>query len=167
MVIKPVPPGATVVGVPAKIAGPKEVEKPRVDLEHGKLPDPVLRAIGESLDRQSKLEERVRQLEMALTWSAPSTMPSFGVLPTDGANVRRDIRNALKEVIDPEVGISIVELGLVKEIGIENGDVEIRMVLTTPTCPFTGYLVEQVRRRLRCIAGVKRVEVTLLDEPWG
>lgn len=167
VVIKAVPPGATVVGVPAKIAGPKKVERLKVDLEHGKLPDPVLRAIGESLDRQSKLEERVRQLEMALTWSAPSTMPSFGVLPTDGANVRRDIRNALKEVIDPEVGISIIELGLVKEIGIENGDVEIRMVLTTPTCPFAGYLVEQVRRRLRCIAGVKGVEVTLLDEPWS
>jgi serine O-acetyltransferase len=82
-------------------------------------------------------------------------------------NVRRDVRDALKKVIDPEVGISIVELGLVKEIGIENGDVEIRMVLTTPTCPLAGYLVEQIRRRLRSIAGVKRVEVTLLDEPWS
>ena len=167
VVIKPVPPGATVVGVPAKIAGPKEVERPKVDLEHGKLPDPVLRAISESLDRQSRLEERVRQLEMALTWSAPSIMLSFGVLPTDGANVRRNVRNALKEVIDPEVGISIVELGLVKEIGIENGDVKIRMVLTTPTCPLAGYLVEQIRRKLRSIAGVKRVEVTLLDETWS
>ena len=129
VVIKPVPSRATVVGVPAKIAGPKGVERPKVDLEHAKLPDPVLRAIGESLDRQSKLEERVRQL-------------------ADGAHVRRDIRNALKEVIDPEVGISMVELGLVKEIGIEDGDVEIRIVLTTPTRPFAGYLVEQVRRRL-------------------
>jgi metal-sulfur cluster biosynthetic enzyme len=56
-------------------------------------------------------------------------------------------------------------LGLIKEICIENGAVEIRMVLTTPTCPLAGYLVEQVRRRLRSIVGVKRVEVTLLDEP--
>jgi serine O-acetyltransferase len=170
VVIKPVPPGATVVGVPARIAGPKEVERSKVvDLEHGKLPDPVLRAISESLDRQSRLEERVQQLEMSLAWTATLTMPSSagGIPPTDRVNVRRDVRDALKKVIDPEVGISIVELGLVKEIGIENGDVEIRMVLTTPTCPLAGYLVEQVRRRLRSIAGVKRVEVTLLDEPWS
>jgi serine O-acetyltransferase len=169
VVVKPVPPGATVVGVPARIAGPKEVGRSKVDLEHGKLPDPVLRAISESLDRQSRLEERVRQLEMSLAWTATLTMPSSagGAPPTDRVNVRRDVRDALKEVIDPEMGISIVELGLVKEIGIENGDVEIRMVLTTPTCPLAGYLVEQIRRRLRSIAGVKRVEVTLLDEPWS
>ncbi|NIO70255.1 MAG: serine O-acetyltransferase [Anaerolineae bacterium] len=169
VVVKPVPPGATVVGVPARIAGPKGVERPTVDLEHGKLPDPVLRAISESLDRQSRLEERVRELEMSLAWTATLTMPSstVGAPPTDRVDVRRYVRDALKEVIDPEVGISIVELGLVKEICIENGDVEIRMVLTTPACPLVGYLVEQVRRRLRRIAGVKRVEVTLLDEPWG
>ena len=169
VVIKPVPPGATVVGVPAKLAGPREEERPKVDLEHGKLPDPVLRAISESLDRQSRLEERVQQLERSLAWTAPLAMASSGggSPPTDGVDVRRDVRDALKEVMDPEVGISIVELGLVKEICIENGDVEIRMVLTTPTCPLAGYLIEQVRRRLRSIAGVKRVEVTLLDEPWS
>jgi serine O-acetyltransferase len=168
VVVKPVPAGATVVGVPARIAGPK-VERPQVDLEHGKLPDPVLRAISESLDRQGRLEERVRQLEMSLAWTATLTMPSSagGILAKDRVDVRRDVRDALKEVIDPEVGISIIELGLVKEIDIENGDMEIRMVLTTPTCPLAGYLVEQIRRRLRNIAGVKRVEVTLLDEPWG
>jgi serine O-acetyltransferase len=169
VVIKPVPPGATVVGVPARIAGPQKAERPKVDLEHGKLPDPVLRAISESLDRQSRLEERVRQLEMSLAWTTTLAMPSSAgrATPTDRANVRRDVRDALKEVIDPEVGISIVELGLVKEICIQNGDVEIRMVLTTPACPLAGYLVEQVRRRLRGITGVKRVEVTLLDQPWG
>ncbi len=169
VVVKSVPPGATVVGVPARIAGPKEEERPKVDLEHGKLPDPVLRAISESLDRQSRLEDRVRQLEMSLAWIAPRAMLSAadGILPPGRNHVRRDVREALKDVIDPEVGISIIELGLVKEICIENGDVEIRMVLTTPTCPLAGYLVEQIRRRLGSMAGVKRVEVTLLDEPWS
>jgi serine O-acetyltransferase len=169
VVVKPVPARATVVGVPARIAGPEEVERPKVDLEHGKLPDPVLRAISESLDRQSRLEERVQQLEMSLAWTAALTMPlSAGLVPpTDRVNFKRDVRNALKKVIDPKVGINIVELGLVKEIGIENGDVEIRMVLTTPTCALAGYLIEQVRRRLMSIAGVNRVEVTLLDEPWS
>ena len=94
-------------------------------------------------------------------------LPPFVYVYPDSIDVRRNVRDALKEVIDPEVGISIVEFGLVKEICIENGDVEIRMVLTTPACPLAGYLVEQIRRRLRRIAEVKRVEVTLLDGPWS
>ena len=63
VVIKPVPAGATIVGVPGHIAGPKRSEKPGADLEHGQLPDPVLRTLSEALDRQSRLEERVRELE--------------------------------------------------------------------------------------------------------
>jgi serine O-acetyltransferase len=76
VVVKPVPPGATAVGVPARIAAPKEVERPKVDLEHGKLPDPVLRAILELLDRQSRLEKKVQQLEMSLAWTATLAIPS-------------------------------------------------------------------------------------------
>jgi len=100
-----------------------------------------LKALSESLDRQSKLEERVRELEVALAWTATLTMPSStgGAPPTDRMDIRRYVRDALKEVLDSEVGINIVELGLVKEICIENGDVEIQMVLTTPTCPLAGY----------------------------
>jgi len=77
------------------------------------------------------------------------------------------IRGALKEVLDPEVGINVVDLGLVKEIVVNGGAVEVRMVLTTPACPLIGYLVEQVRRKARSVDGVETVEVTILDEPWS
>jgi serine O-acetyltransferase len=63
VVVKPVPPGATIVGVPGHVAGAKRESKPGTDLEHGKLPDPVLRTLSEALDRQGQLEERVRGLE--------------------------------------------------------------------------------------------------------
>ena len=170
VVIKPVPPGATVVGVPARIAGPKKPVGPETDLEHGRLPDPVLKAMSEVLDRQSKLEERVRELEMALPRVVPLTLPTEEarmVSLTPGREMETQIHEALKEVIDPEVGINVVDLGLIKEIVVNGGAVEVRMVLTTPACPLIGYLVEQVRRKTRSVDGVETVEVTILDEPWS
>jgi serine O-acetyltransferase len=61
VVIKPVPPGVTVVGVPARVVSKQE--KPVADLEHGKLPDPVAEALKLVLKDYHKLEERLRKLE--------------------------------------------------------------------------------------------------------
>ncbi len=61
VVIKPVPPGATVVGVPGRIVG--DGHGTLIDLEHGKLPDPVAEAIRLVLKEQDKLEERLKKLE--------------------------------------------------------------------------------------------------------
>ncbi|MBA7695378.1 Serine acetyltransferase [subsurface metagenome] len=61
VVIESVPPGATVVGIPGKTV--EERRKPLMDLEHGKLPDPVAEAIKLVLEKQDKLEERLKRLE--------------------------------------------------------------------------------------------------------
>lgn len=61
VVVKPVPPGATVVGIPGRIV--EEHRQPVIDLEHGKLPDPVAEAIRIVLGEQSKLNERIEKLE--------------------------------------------------------------------------------------------------------
>jgi len=61
VVVKPVPPGATVVGVPGRVV--ERRPKPVPDLEHGRLPDPVAEAIRLVLREQDKLEERLRRLE--------------------------------------------------------------------------------------------------------
>jgi serine O-acetyltransferase len=63
VVVKSVPPGATVVGIPGRITG--DHRKPLMDLEHGDLPDPVAEAIRFVLSEQDKLEERLRILEGA------------------------------------------------------------------------------------------------------
>lgn len=62
VVVKPVPAGVTVVGVPARIAEKPKV-KPLIDLEHGHLPDPVAEAVNILLKKQDALEERIRNLE--------------------------------------------------------------------------------------------------------
>ena len=61
VVVKSVPPGATVVGIPGRIV--KDRREPFIDLEHGKLPDPVAEAIRLVLKEQDKLEERLKRLE--------------------------------------------------------------------------------------------------------
>jgi serine O-acetyltransferase len=69
VVTRPVPPGATVVGVPGRIV--EEHRKIVVDLEHGKLPDPVAEAIRVVLSEQSKLEERLAKLEKSSGITVP------------------------------------------------------------------------------------------------
>lgn len=64
VVVKSVPAGATVVGVPGRIVEVKEPKvKPLIDLEHGKLPDPVAEAVNVLVKKQQELEERIRKLE--------------------------------------------------------------------------------------------------------
>jgi len=69
VVIKPVPPGATVVGIPGRIAG--DHRKPLMDLEHGNLPDPVAEAVRFVLREQVKIEERLKILESASGIASP------------------------------------------------------------------------------------------------
>ena len=64
VVVKTVAPGATVVGVPGKIVQVKEPKvKPLIDLEHGRLPDPVAEAVNILVKKQHELEERIKKLE--------------------------------------------------------------------------------------------------------
>ena len=76
------------------------------------------------------------------------------------------VMEALRPVIDPEIGLSVVDLGMIREVVIEEGAVEVKMVLTTPFCPLAGVITEQVRQAAAAIPGVKEAQVTLLDEPW-
>ena len=76
-----------------------------------------------------------------------------------------EVREALKEVIDPELNINIVDLGLVYEIDVEDDRVEILMTLTTPGCPLSGVFDEMVRQEVGAVEGVNEVEVELTFEP--
>ncbi|MGD2104889.1 MAG: serine O-acetyltransferase [Anaerolineae bacterium] len=167
VVVKSVPPGTTVVGVPGHIAGLTSSTASETDLlQHGHLPDPVLRTLGEILERQSRLEEKVGDLESALPNAGRPHVVGSDRVSNGAVRGEQDILHALRDVIDPEVGINIVDLGLVREIKRNGGGMEIRMVLTSPSHPMAGYLVEQVRRKVRQAVNGGAVEVVLLDEPW-
>lgn len=74
----------------------------------------------------------------------------------------------LHEVIDPEIGVNIVDLGLVYGVAITEGAVEVRMTLTTPGCPLSGYMDDSIRYVLGQMPGVVAIRVELVwDPPWS
>jgi metal-sulfur cluster biosynthetic enzyme len=76
---------------------------------------------------------------------------------------------AVREVLDPETGLDVVALGLVRKITHlpTEGSAEVVMTLTTPACPAGAAIAAGVRRRLERIPGIRRADVALsFDPPW-
>jgi metal-sulfur cluster biosynthetic enzyme len=79
-----------------------------------------------------------------------------------------NVLDVLRQVIDPEIGCNIVDLGLVYRVAFENGVVTVTMTLTTPGCPMHESICDGVRNVLLSIDGVLDVEVNLVwDPPWN
>ncbi|MEX0800430.1 MAG: metal-sulfur cluster assembly factor [Dehalococcoidia bacterium] len=78
------------------------------------------------------------------------------------------VLESLKEVYDPELNYNIVDLGLVYDVDVKEGDVHVLMTLTTPACPIGPMVVEQIRESLGLMPGIKDVDVEFtFDPPWG
>lgn len=75
------------------------------------------------------------------------------------------VREALRDVLDPELGLSVVDLGLVYGIAVEAGRVTVTMTLTTPGCPIHEAMTAWVREAVGRLPGVRAVEVRLTFEP--
>ncbi len=79
-----------------------------------------------------------------------------------------DVHEALREVIDPELGLDIVSLGLVYRVTVDkDGDAVVSMTLTTPYCPLGPMLESQVHAATQFLPGIRDVKVDLIwDPPW-
>jgi metal-sulfur cluster biosynthetic enzyme len=80
-----------------------------------------------------------------------------------------EIRDALRYVVDPEVGLNVVDLGLVYGIEVSPGRIGVRMTMTTPACPVADTLVDSARAAVRDAAPqVPDIEIELVwDPPWN
>lgn len=79
----------------------------------------------------------------------------------------KDVRKALKTVIDPELNLDLVVLGLVYDIEVDGSSVEATISLTSPMCPVAGQIVEDARTAILGVDGVDEAEVKLtFDPPW-
>ncbi len=77
------------------------------------------------------------------------------------------IRRALRQVKDPEINLSVIDLGLVYDIEVsDEGDVDIKMTLTSPGCPSGPEMLADVDRVVRALDGVTDVNVELVWEPY-
>jgi metal-sulfur cluster biosynthetic enzyme len=78
-----------------------------------------------------------------------------------------DVTEALSNVIDPELGLDFVELGLVYDVAIEGGTVNITFTLTTPACPIGPQVSEQMKEFVGDIEGVEEVVPSMVfTPPW-
>ncbi|WP_322112073.1 metal-sulfur cluster assembly factor [Brevibacillus ruminantium] len=84
-------------------------------------------------------------------------------------NTEDAIWTALEEVIDPEIGVNIVDLGLVYEVEVEDqGHAKIDMTLTIPGCPLADDIVKNVKEAVTAVPGIQEVDVSLVWEPkWS
>jgi len=81
---------------------------------------------------------------------------------------KEQVLDALRKVVDFEIGFDVVSLGLVYDIQIDDdNNVKVLMTLTTPACPLAGMILSDAEQAIRDIEGVKNVEVELtFDPPW-
>ena len=75
-------------------------------------------------------------------------------------------REALKQVEDPELGLNIVDLGLVYDVEVEGGTINVRMTLTSPGCPVGPQILNGAKTVLQDLEGVEEVNVELVWEPF-
>ena len=91
-----------------------------------------------------------------------SAAPTFDV----GGRARElAVLDALRAVVDPEIGMNVVELALIKQIILGTDSSEIKMILTTPFCPYAGSMIEQVKEQAESVLE-HDVKITLLAERW-
>ena len=78
-----------------------------------------------------------------------------------------EVNDALSNVIDPELGLDFVELGLIYDVEIENGDVSVTFTLTSPGCPIGPQVTEQIKEFVGELEGVANVHATMtFSPPW-
>ncbi|MHC1770749.1 MAG: metal-sulfur cluster assembly factor [Flexilinea sp.] len=86
----------------------------------------------------------------------------FSSIDPDKAELLKD---ALRSVLDPELGYSVIDLGLIRNVTVTDKHVLVTMILTTPFCPYGGQLVESVRRTTMDTL-IMDANVDLRFDPW-
>jgi metal-sulfur cluster biosynthetic enzyme len=94
--------------------------------------------------------------------SPPAAAPTGDAAPPSSDQVKM----ALRKVKDPELNLNIIDLGLVYDIAVDGGDVQIDMTLTSPGCPAGPQIMGDVERVVKAMPGVAGVNINLVWEPF-
>lgn len=77
------------------------------------------------------------------------------------------VMQALRDVYDPEIGVNVVDLGLVYRVEVHGGNVDVDLTMTTPACPAYEMMTETAEQAIKSIDGVQNVHIELVwDPPW-
>jgi len=109
------------------------------------------------------MEESMHQHETTDETASPASEAS----PADGGTLEEQVLESLKNVIDPELGINIVDLGLVYEVAVEDGTLRVEYTLTTMGCPIGPLIESQMQQTISGIEGVDGFEAEMVfTPPW-
>ncbi len=104
---------------------------------------------------ENEKKESDKGTESQIKWTLHETNPELV----------EKVRTKLGEVIDPELGFDIIQLGLVRDFCVENGTGIVKMILTTPFCPYGPEMVEMTRIKAE-VALDRPIKVEMLPEIW-
>ena len=97
--------------------------------------------------------------------ATPSPSPGSGSAATPPT--QEEVRKALRAVKDPELGLNIMDIGLVYDVTVgEAGEVRVTMTLTSPGCPSGAEIMQDARMVIQDLEGVTGVEIDLVWEPY-
>jgi metal-sulfur cluster biosynthetic enzyme len=81
---------------------------------------------------------------------------------------KQEVMKVLKKCYDPEIGINLVDLGLIYDVQINKDKVNIKMTLTSPGCPMHSFMINDVEENVKKLKGVKEVKIELVwNPPWN
>ena len=100
-----------------------------------------------------------------MTELSPETQPADTSFDATRRATELAILDALRAVVDPEIGMNVVELALIRQVLLGPDSTEIKMILTTPFCPYAGAMIAQVKEQAETVVD-HPVKVTLLAERW-
>jgi metal-sulfur cluster biosynthetic enzyme len=100
-----------------------------------------------------------------LIWEVETTHPELV----------ENIKESLREVADPEIGLNVIELGLIRDVQIEDNKAHVVMILTTPYCPYGPALIEMTRQRVELALqmpttieiGMQMWDLSMMEEGAG
>jgi metal-sulfur cluster biosynthetic enzyme len=89
-------------------------------------------------------------------------------MPETATLTKAEVMEALKDVYDPEIPVNVVDLGLIYDCKVEDGDVSVKMTLTFPGCGMGSYIAQQAEWAIAELEAVEDVEVEMVFEPpWN
>jgi metal-sulfur cluster biosynthetic enzyme len=91
-----------------------------------------------------------------LTWTAEQNNPDLAA----------QVKAALREVVDPELGMNIIELGLIRDLELMPDRAHIKMILTTPFCPYGPAIMEETRKKVATTANLPAT-IEMTPEMWS
>jgi metal-sulfur cluster biosynthetic enzyme len=99
--------------------------------------------------------------------AAADDLPEVDLTPGMSTTTSEDVLEALKDVVDPELGINVVDLGLIYEVQLdEQANAVINMTLTSAACPLTDVIEDQTRQALEGVVNDHRINWVWMP-PWG